>query len=124
MRVLLKVTANENTTYHTCPEENANKLKALFEEYEATVEVFNYPVPLEALPEETQTKAKNILKAFNEVSVTYERRQFTVSAGIGVYANYANDHMVCGRYKQEEIYTKEERRQNFIEEFGYAPCYL
>ena len=38
--------------------------------------------------------------------------------------NYHYDHFVCGRYLQTEVYTKEERRQNFIEEFGYAPCYL
>ena len=124
MRVLFRVTNSDSTMYTTCPEENASKLKELFEECDAEVEVFNYPVPLEALPEETQAKAKDILKAFSDVSVTYENRQFTVSASIGLYAQYAYDHMVCGRYRQEEVYTKEERRQNFIEEFGYAPCHL
>lgn len=124
MRTLLKVTANENTTFHTCPKENTNKLKELFEEFGATVEVFNYPVSLEALPEETQAEVKDILKAYSEVTVTYERSQFTVSASVGIYSKYAYDHMVCGRYKQEEIYTKEERGRNFKEVFGYAPCYL
>jgi hypothetical protein len=124
MRVLFKVTANDATTYHTCPTENQNKLRELFEEFGATVEVYDYPVALEVLPEETQNEVKNTLKAFGEVTVTYQNRKFDVSAAISVTSHYAYDHMVCGRYLQENVYTREERRQNFLEEFGYVPCYL
>ena len=81
-------------------------------------------MPLEALPEDIQEKVKSTLKAFDEVSVDYEHGRFNVFAGYCVKKNYHYDHFVCGRYLQTEVYTKEERRQNFIEEFGYAPCYL
>ena len=124
MKVLFKVTANEETSFHTCPAENQNKLKELFEEFGATVEIYEYPVALEVLPEETQTEVRNTLKAFGEVTVTYQNRKFDVSAAISVTAHYAYDHMVCGRYLAEKVYTKEERRQNFLEEFGYIPFYL
>lgn len=124
MNVLVKATREEKIIYTACPEENASKLKALFEEYGATAEVLSYPVSLEALPEEVQNEVKDVLKAFNQVSVVYENSKFRVSTGVGVYSHYAYDHMVCGRYNQEEVYTKEERARNFKEEFGYTPCYL
>jgi hypothetical protein len=124
MRVLFKVTNNGETIYTTCPAENKEKLKALFDECGATVEIYTYPVPLEALPNDVQDKVKSTLRAFSEVSVTYENMKFTTSAAICLSARYAYDHMVCGRYKQEEVYTKEERRQNFKEEFGYTPAYI
>lgn len=126
MNAMIKVTNKAGEiTYFSIPEQNANKFIELIGEFEATYEVYpSGQMPLEALPEEISTKAKDVLKAFSEVSVTFERGQFTVSTGIGIYAHYAYDHCVCGRYKQEAVYTKEERRQNFIDEFGYAPCYL
>ena len=126
MNAMIKVTNKAGeTTYFSIPEQNAEKFLELIAEFEATYEIFpSGQMPLEALPEEISAKAKNILKAFSEVSVTFERGQFTASAGMGIYAHYAHDHYVCGRYNQEAVYTKEERRQNFIEEFGYAPCYL
>lgn len=124
MRVLFKVTANEETTFHTCPAENQEKLKSLFEEFGAKVEIHNYPVALEVLPEETQQEVRNTLKAFNDVTVTFKNGSFCVSAAISVTSHYAYDHMVCGRYLAEQVYTKEERRQNFLEEFGYIPFYL
>lgn len=126
MKALVKaVPAGKEAVYTTVPEENKYKMKALLEEFGSEVEIYSYPVALEALPEKVQEEVKSVLKAYSEVSVTYERNQFKVSAGIGIYSAYACDHMVCGRYKQEEVYTVEERRRrNFKEEFGYEPCYL
>lgn len=122
---MIKTTNLEDVLYITCPTKNVSKFIELVCEYDTEVETFEVgSMPFEALPQNVQERAKEILKAFSEVSVVYENREFNVSAGICLKANYAHDHFSCGRYKQEDIYTKEERKQNFIEEFGYAPCYL
>lgn len=78
---------------------------------------------LEALPKEVCEKAKDILKAYDEVSITYEHGQYKVSACIGICANYAPDHKFIGTAYAEDIYTEAERKENFKEEFGYYPCF-
>lgn len=70
------------------------------------------------------SEVKSILRAFNTAFVTYEYGRFNASASIGIKSNYASDNYFCGEYKAEEIYTPEERKQNFIEEFGYCPIYM
>ena len=120
MNAIIKVTNKAGEiTYFSIPEQNANKFIELIAEYDATHEVYaSGKMPLEALPEETQAKVKDILKAFSEVSVTYEYGKFEVSAAICVRAHYNYDHCVCGRYKQEAVYTAEERARNYKEVFG------
>lgn len=87
-------------------------------------EVFNIAkMPFEKLPEEIQSKVKAMLKAFDVCNVVYENFEFHVTTGTCLSSHYAFDHFVCGRYRADEIYTKEERRQNFIESFGYSPCF-
>lgn len=125
MNAMIRATANNDTTYHVCIEKNANKLVELFEELDVKCETFSAgQMPLESLPEEVQEKAKSILRAFDQVSVNYENGSFRVSASICLTATYARDHFVCGRYNQTDVYTKEERKQNFFEEFGYIPAWL
>lgn len=122
---MIKSTNLETAGYMTCPTKNVEKLIALIFECGTEVETFEIgTMPLESLPEEVQEKVKSILKAFNEVTVIFEHGKFDVSTGHFLKANYHHDYFVCGDYKQEDVYTIEERRQNFIEEFGYAPCYL
>ena len=75
-------------------------------------------MPLEELPEDIQEKAKEVLKAFNNVNVVFEYNRFEVSASVCIKSHYNYDHFVCGRYSAEEVYTAEERRQNYRECFG------
>ena len=75
-------------------------------------------MPLSELPEEIQNKVKSTLKAFNKVTVVYEYGKFSTSVGCCIKSHYNYDHFVCGEYKAEEVYTEEERRQNYKECFG------
>lgn len=78
-------------------------------------------MPLEELPELVQDQVKSVLRAYPRCMVTYEYGKFSVGAGYCIKSNYNFDHYVAGTYLDSDVYTKEERRQIFIEEFGYAP---
>lgn len=80
-------------------------------------------MPLEELPEDIQNQVRNTLRAYHSVTVTFENGKFSASACIGIKNSYNWDHFVAGTYKDDEVYTLEERRQNYKEEFGYAPCF-
>lgn len=121
--VMMRVTNESNIVYMTCAESGANEVKEMFEKYGAQVEILTYPIALDKLPEEVQAKVKSILKAFDEVNVTYEYGKFEVSACSCLCAYYHYDRMYCGRYTSKEVYTAEERKQNFFESFGYYPCH-
>lgn len=85
----------------------------------ATCKIFEVgKMPLSELPEEVQNEAKSILKAYNSVNVVFEYNKFHVSTSICIKSSYNFDHFVCGRYNADEVYTPEERRQNYIECFG------
>lgn len=75
-------------------------------------------MPLDKLPEEVQQKVKRILKAFRRCNVIYEYGEFHVFTGYCIKAKYNFDHFACGEYKADEVYTAEERYQNYIEVFG------
>lgn len=84
----------------------------------ATYKVFEVgKMPLSELPEEVQSKVKSILKAYNRVNVVFEYNEFHVSTSTCIKSSYNYDHFVCGRYNADEVYTPEERRQNYIECF-------
>lgn len=91
---------------------------------EVKTETYTGDLKFEQLPIEVQEEVKSTLRAFDRCYVVYENLNFKVSASIGITASYAKDHYFCGEYKAKDIYTLEERRKNFIEEFGYAPTYL
>ena len=133
MKKMIKVTNNKGETYCVIPEKNITQMIEMIEEVARTYpelrtkyEVFNVSeVPFEKLPEEIKDKVKETLKAFNKCSVIYEKRKnigekenFSVSVGICLQSKYSPDYFVCGDYKANEIYTEEERRQNYIEVFG------
>lgn len=85
----------------------------------ATYKIFEVgKMPLSELPEEVQNEAKSILKAYNSVNVVFEYNEFHVFAFTCIKSSYNFDHFVCGRYNADEVYTPEERRQNYIECFG------
>lgn len=114
-----------NGAYITFPANKAEEAKKLMSTITTDFELFNVSqMPLKALPTEIQDKVKAILRAYNEVNVTFEHGEFRASASYGIKSSYGHDYFVCGYYKQEDVYTKEERKQNFFEEFGYFPCYM
>lgn len=84
-----------------------------------TWEVFQAgEMPLEKLPAEIQEAVKSTLKAFHNCNVYYEYGEFHSSASVGIKSSYNWDHFVCGSYRDVDVYTEEERRQNYIECFG------
>lgn len=122
MNAMLKIKTKPNEiVWMTCIEENANKLADMLREY-SEVKVFESgKVPFEELPEDVQESVKSTLKAYSETTVRYENKSWSECPAIILSASYSYDHFVAGYYKAKELYTEEERRQNFIEEFGYAP---
>ena len=97
----------------------ANECAKQRPELNTVIEVFKVAkMPFEKLPEEVQTEVKSILKAFSQCNVVYEYGKFHASASTCIKSDYNFDHFVCGHYLASEIYTPEERRQNYIEVFG------
>ena len=128
MKNLIKVTNETQTWYFTVDEEWATEFKKNVEHANTSVtsvqvEILTYPVPLEKLPDEIQAKAKDILKAFDTVHVNYENGSFEVTTLTYLTAYRPDDRMVCGTYNAKEVYTAEERKQNFFESFGYYPYF-
>ena len=120
---LFKVNNSLGTHFMAIPFNSSSEIKEILNTLPDT-EFTSFEVGtvnLEELPENTQKEVKSILKAFDEVTVTYERSQFTVSTGTFISAHYPTDHFVCGTYYQKKVYTPEERKTNFLEEFGYLP---
>lgn len=76
---------------------------------------------LNTLPQEVQEKVKNVLKAYDEVHVTFEDGDFYTSTGVALKAAYAKDFEVIGTYRADEVYTKEERMLNYINVFQDYP---
>ena len=76
---------------------------------------------LESLPESVQTEVKETLKAYNECFVTFENGKYSALPAIGIKAKYAEDHKFIGKIKSTDIYTLEERKQNYRDMFGSEP---
>lgn len=77
--------------------------------------------PFNELPKDVQEKIKNTLKCFRKAYVTYQYGDYSVGAGIGVYARYAPDHKYIGTYTDTEIFTEKERILNYVNEFYSFP---
>lgn len=78
---------------------------------------------LEALPSDVQTKVLNTLKAYDECSVVFEYGEYHVSTGHCLKAVYADDRKFIGTFYAEDIYTLEERTENYIESFRDYPIW-
>ena len=77
------------------------------------VEKFN------TLPQEVQLFVKSQLKAYDEVTVSYENGRY--SYGVCIKAEYAPDHEVLGTIKATDIYSDVERIENYINSFCTYP---
>ena len=71
------------------------------------------------LPIDEQERIKNELRAYDEVVVFYENGKFT--HGVCLKSSYAPDHEYIGTYKAKEIYTEDERIENYINQFHAYP---
>lgn len=77
---------------------------------------------LNTLPIEEQEKIKGWLKAYDKVDVFFENGRYNY--GVCLKATYAPDHEYIGTYKADEVYTEDERIENYINEFhSYPPSY-
>ena len=74
----------------------------------------------EQLPEEVQEQVKEILKAYNSTSVTFENGKYHFG-GYCLKNTYASDYEFVGDYKADDIFTKEERIINYVESFHSYP---
>lgn len=123
---MIKITCIEGTNFLTSLDYTTEKMTELIDESikqmperKLSYKVFKSgEMPLEELPELIQTQVKSILRAYHRCMVTYEYGKFSVSAGHCIKSNYNFDHYVAGTYLDSDVYTEEERKQNYIEEFG------
>lgn len=77
---------------------------------------------LNTLPIEEQTRIKGWLRAYDEVVVFFENGRYQY--GVCLKNHYAPDHEYIGTYKADEVYSKDERIENYINEFhSYPPSY-
>ena len=130
MNSMIKMTTEHGTAYITCPARNTEEMIAHYESFAAQcdtdvfLESFSVgKMPLDKLPDDIQAQVRSTLKAYHKCNVTYEHGKFHASAGCGIKSSYGFDHFPCGEYKASEVYTIEERRQNYRECFGSNPIF-
>lgn len=78
---------------------------------------------LNQLPEEVQKEVLKTLKAFDEVYVVFEYGKYNVSTGIALKKTYGVDHRTIGTIKAIDVYTEDERTENYIECFHDYPIW-
>lgn len=76
---------------------------------------------LEQLPVEWQERVKETLKAFDRVNVVYENGEYSASTGVMLKHSYAPDHKVLGWVYADEVFTEDERIENYINTFFSYP---
>lgn len=78
---------------------------------------------LSKLPEQVQEEVRSTLRVYNECNVTFEYGRYEVSASVSIKSKYAPDHKFIGVAYVDDIYTLEERTQNYIEVFHDYPIW-
>ena len=84
-----------------------------------------YPISreeLNKLPQDILEQTLETLKAFDECHITFENGRYHSSTGVCLLAKYPEDFKVIGTVYADDIYTKEERDQNYIESFYDYPA--
>lgn len=74
-------------------------------------------------PANVQESIMETLKAYNQVHVSYEDGNYRVSTAIGIKASYGQDHRYVGTVYSTDVYTLEERTENYIECFHDYPIW-
>jgi hypothetical protein len=117
---MLTITFNNQTTNLVLPIKNVNEFLRLIGACEFEHKTYRVgQMPLEDLPADIQKEVRNTLTVFNQANVVFEYGKYHVSAHTCIKAHYNYDHFVCGTYKADEVYTKEERRQHLAELNNY-----
>lgn len=78
---------------------------------------------LNAMPTNVREDVYSTLKAYDECNITYEYGKYVVSTCVGITKEYAPDHKFIGNVYVDDIYTLEERTQNYMEEFHDYPSW-
>ena len=75
----------------------------------------------EELPAEVQEMVKSNLHVYDQTHVSFEYGKYHVSPNVCLKAEYGEDHREIGTYRADEIFTEEERIENYINAFGEYP---
>jgi hypothetical protein len=76
---------------------------------------------IEQFPAEVQEQILGTLRAFDEVSITFYGGRYWVVSGHCLMGKYPADYKAYGVYYAKDIYTEDERIQNYIEGFHDYP---
>lgn len=76
---------------------------------------------LAKFPAHVIEQAMSTLRAFKEVTISYEYDEYSVSTANCLKAHYNSDHKVFGIVRAVDVYTEDERTQNYIECFHDYP---
>ena len=76
---------------------------------------------INSLPIEVVEKIKSSLKAFDECNVVFENGKYHVRTFTCLQSSYSDDYKFIGKFKKDEVFTKEEQDLNYIEEFRSYP---
>jgi hypothetical protein len=79
---------------------------------------------LESYPTELVEQVKKTLRAYDETYITYENGEYKEMPMFGVYGTYAKDYKFIGAVRQEDIFTLEERIENYESVFKEEAYYL
>lgn len=79
---------------------------------------------LEKLPLYVQQKVRNYLKAYSSCNIIFENGKYEVRTFYALQRTYCPDRKFIGEVRQEDIYTLEERINNYRSEFGDEPYHL
>lgn len=78
-------------------------------------------VELEKLPQNIAKEVRDTLKVYGECVVYYQNGKYETSAGIGIYSTYPKDYKFVGIAYVDDIYTIEERTENYLNTFHDYP---
>ena len=74
------------------------------------------------LPLNVQTEVRETLRAYSSVSVWFEYGKYHVSTGACIKAQYGDDRKDFGTIIAAEVYTEEERIENYCNSFADYPA--
>ena len=78
---------------------------------------------LNQFPTEVIEDVLQTLKAYNHVTISFANGLHHVSTGSCILAAYPADHKVFGMAYAEDVYSEEERTENYIEVFQDYPIW-
>ena len=64
-------------------------------------------------PAEIQSEIRNVLTAFDKVTVLFYNGKFRVTTNIAILDKYLADFRVCEEIKNFEVYTEAEMKYNY-----------